>query len=88
MLMSTLLAHALKELNLQPGEVYRTNIDGRPMEIRDLRSEDESRFTEHVMIDIRLNGPSSPQAKIITVFRSEPIWPSPFHLDESDLAPE
>jgi hypothetical protein len=40
------------------------------------------------MLNLWLDIPPSPLARTLTVRRGEPLLPSPFHLDESDLAPE
>ena len=86
--MSTLLAEALKQLNLQPGEIHQVAVDGHQVEIRVLAPAEESNFPDAFMLDIRLDVPPSAKAKIVTVLRGKPILPPPMQIDESDLAPE
>ena len=83
---------ALALLNLQPGEVYRTTVNGRAVEVCALEadqpaesSDERSQFADQERIDLWLDIPPSPAARIITVQPGEPLRASPFHLDESDL---
>jgi len=85
--MSIALADALKQLDLQPGELRSVAVNGYKVEIRVLPAEGTS-AAESMMLDLRLDIPSSPQAKTIIVSKSKPIFPSPFELQETDLAPE
>jgi hypothetical protein len=89
------LQEVLALLDLQPGESYRTTVNGRIIEVRALRvapaeelSEGLSEFADEEMLNLWLSVPPSPAAKTITVRRGEPLLPSPVHLDDSDLAPE
>ncbi len=89
------LTEALAQFDLQPGEVYRTTINGHAVEVRALETaqpaeslEEPCPFADQERIDLWLDVPLSPTARIITVQTGEPLRPSPFHLDESDLAPE
>jgi hypothetical protein len=93
--MNTALNEALAQLNLQPGEVYQTTVNGQEMEVRALQTADAaeavdepSPFADQEMLTLWLDVPPSPAAKTITVQLGEPLLPPPFHLDESDLAPE
>jgi hypothetical protein len=93
--MSAQLAEAIAQLNLRPGECYRTTVRGHEVEVRILDkaaraepAEEASSFAESAMLDLWLDIPPSPQAKTLTVQRGEPILPSRMELDESDLAPE
>ena len=85
--MSTALAEALKQLDLQPGELRSVAVNGYRVEIRVLPAESTS-VAEAMMLDLQLEIPSSPQAKTISVSRGKPILPSPFELQEADLTPE
>ena len=89
------LDEVLALLNLQPGEAYRTTVNGRVIEVRALPaaqtdevSEAPSPFDDQEMLNLWLDVPPSPAARTVTVRRGEPLLPSPFYLDESDLAPE
>ncbi len=91
--MNPSLTEVSAQLNLQPGEVYRTTINGRAVEVRALETaqpteslEEPSPSADQERIDLWLNVPLSPTARVITVQPGEPLRPSPFHLDESDLA--
>ncbi len=50
-------------------------------------TDESSDFAEWEMVDIRLNVPPSPAAITVVARRAE-ILPSPYKIDESDLAPE
>jgi predicted DNA-binding antitoxin AbrB/MazE fold protein len=50
--------------------------------------EEPSDFAESEMLNIWLDVPPSPAARIITATRGKPILPRPFIIDESDLTPE
>jgi hypothetical protein len=93
--MNPSLTEALALLNLQPGEVYRMKVNGRTVEVRALTTDqsaesldERSPFTEEERIELWLDIPFSPTARTITLQPGAPLWPAPFHLDESDLAPE
>ena len=93
--MNPLLNEALAQLNLQPGETYRTTVNGREVEVRALKaapvtepSAEPAPSTDWEMLDLWLDIPPSAIARTITVRQGEPLLPAPFHLDESDLAPE
>jgi hypothetical protein len=85
--MSTALAEALKQLDLQPGEVRSVAVNGYRVEIRVLPPETTD-FAETVMLDMWLDIPSSPQARTIRASRGKSILPTPFELQETDLTPE
>jgi hypothetical protein len=92
---SAQLAEAIAQLNLKPGECYRTTVRGHEVEVRILDKaprtepvEEASQFADGMMLDLWLDIPPSPQAKTLTVTRGEPILPGRLELDESDLAPE
>lgn len=93
--MSALLAEAIAQLGLAPGDTYRTKVNGHEIEVRILdaspRSEppaERSQFEDAVMVDLWLDVPPSPDACIVVPQRGEPILPSPFEITDSDLAPE
>ena len=90
--MNPLLNEALAQLNLQPGETYRTTVNGREVEVRALTAagppEEPAPPSDWEMLDLWLDIPPSATARVITVQQGEPLLPAPFHLDESDLAPE
>jgi hypothetical protein len=93
--MNTSLNEALAQLNLQPGETYRTTVNGREVEVRALQtapapepSEEPAPPADWEMLNLWLNIPPSATARTITIRREEPMLPAPYHLDESDLAPE
>lgn len=83
--MSILLADALRELALKPGESRSVSIDGYEVEVRRpaLAMHDEG-----PMVDIFLNVPPSPKALTFVVQRSEKEYPSPIEITETDLVPE
>lgn len=83
--MSVMLAEALKELALQPGESRCITVDDYEVEIRRpaLIVDDPG-----PMVDIYLNVPPSPQAVTFVVTERTPILPRPIEITESDLAPE
>ena len=45
-------------------------------------------FAESEMLDIWLKAPPSKEARTVTATRGEPIFPQPFVIDESNVAPE
>ena len=83
--MSIILAEALKELALQPGESRCVVVDDYEVEIRrpELVVEDAG-----PMIDIYLNVPPSSRSVTLVVDKRTPILPRPIEITESDLAPE
>jgi hypothetical protein len=85
--MDTALAAALKQLDLQPGEIRRIAVNGYRVEIRVLPSETSS-FADTAMLDLWLDVPSSAQARTIKATRGKSILPAPFELQETDLTPE
>ena len=90
--MSTLLAEAIGQLNLRPGQTYRTTIDGHAVEVRRLDSapaaDEPSQVADSVMLNLWLDIPPSPAARTVTATRSEPDLPDPVVLDEWDITPE
>jgi hypothetical protein len=89
--MNASLDQALAHLNLQPGEVYQTTVDGRTIEVRALKTtnaEEMRQFADQEMLNLWLSIPPSSAAQTITVRRGKPLLPAPYHLNESDLAPE
>src|SRR5438874_2435045 len=91
--MSAQLVEAIAQLNLKPGECYRTTVRGHEVEVRVLDkvpqpepAEEASQFAESTMLDLWLDIPPSSQAKTLTVRRGEPILPGRLEIDESDLA--
>lgn len=83
--MSIVLAEALKELALQPGESRCVIVDDYEVEIRrpSLVVDDPG-----PMVDIWLNVPPSENARVISLRRGAPLLPKPIEITESDLAPE
>lgn len=83
--MSVMLAEALKELALQPGESRCITVDDYEVEIRRpaLVVDDPG-----PMINIYLNVPPSENARTIRLVRGEPDYPKRIEITESDLAPE
>ena len=93
--MSTLLAEALGQLNLQPGQTYRTTIQEYEVEVRRRSAvpekppvEEQSQFEDGVMMDLWLVVPPSPAARIVSATRGAPQLPRPLQIEDSDLAPE
>ena len=79
------LAEAIAQLNLKPGECYRTTVRGHEVEVRMLDkaprtepAEEASQSSDGMMLDLWLDIPPSPQAKMLTVRRGEPTLPGPF----------
>lgn len=92
--MSALLNQAIASLNLQPGQAYRTTVNGHEVEVRILETsqstgpgDQPSQLADMVMLDLWLDVPPSLTARTMTVSRGERMLPSPLALDESDLAP-
>jgi hypothetical protein len=83
--MSIMLAEALKELALQPGESRCIAVDDYEVEIHRVERVIED---PGPMINIWLNVPPSENAKTIVLRRGEPDLPRPITITESDLAPE
>jgi hypothetical protein len=83
--MSIILAEALKELALQPGESLCVAVDDYEVEIRRpaLDVHDSG-----PIVDIWLNVPPSSRSITLVVNERTPILPSPIEITESDLAPE
>jgi hypothetical protein len=99
--MSALLAEAIKELGLVPGQSYRTEVNGHEFEIRMLDTprppepagtteppEERSELEETDMVSLWLEVPPSPRACVVHTLHAEPILPSPIVITEADLAPE
>ncbi len=93
--MSAQLAEAIAQLNLKPGECYRTTVRGHEVEVRVLDkvpgtepADEASPLAEGMMLDLWLDIPPSPEAKTLTVRRGEPILPGRLEVEDSDLAPE
>jgi len=91
---SALLAQAIGQLNLQPGQTYRTTCNGHEVEVRVLEKtspaetpEEPSQFADQVMLNWWLEIPPSPNAIRVAVRPGKPMLPPPLELDESDLAP-
>ena len=82
--MSTMVADAIRELALQPGETRHVTVDDYKVEIRRPLMVDDP----GPMVDIYLNVPPSEKARTVRLVRGEPDFPKPFQIDESDLAPE
>jgi hypothetical protein len=57
--MNDSLTQALAQLDLQPGQCARVQVNGHQFEIRCVENEDESRFTDMVMLEpwVELPGP-------------------------------
>ena len=93
--MSTLLADAVVELNLEPGQTYRTTVADYEVEVRrragrPAADEEPSQFADIVMLDPWFNLGDLPSPDWVTVVATvgEPMLPSRYIVDESDLAPE
>jgi len=90
--MNAQLDAALAQLNLKPGETYRTRINGHVVEVRALKAaeaaEEPSPFEDQQMLDPWFVIPPTDAAQLVRTIRSERLLPSPVQLDESDLAPE
>ena len=50
-MVNDLLSQALTQLDLQPGQCQRVQINGRQIEIRCVETEEESRFADMVMLE-------------------------------------
>jgi hypothetical protein len=62
---STQLAEALKELNLQPGQVRRVAVNGGLVEIRAVPPEELSDFPDALMVDLWLEPPARPVLRVL-----------------------
>ncbi len=82
--MSILLADALKELALQPGESRCIPVEDYEVEIRRPFVVDDP----GPMIHIQLRVPPSENSRMIRLVRGEPDYPKPIEITDSDLAPE
>ncbi len=83
--MSIMLAEALKELALQPGESRCVAVDDYEVEIRRPALDVQDAGP---MVDVFLNVPPSPRSVTFVVKERTPILPRPIEIAESDLAPE
>ncbi|MBI1831887.1 MAG: hypothetical protein HYR84_10605 [Planctomycetes bacterium] len=83
--MSIILAEALKELALKPGESRCVAVDDYEIEIRRVESAIDDLGP---ILNIWLDVPPSDKAITFVVERSETELPAPYKIDESDLAPE
>ena len=93
--MSILLNRAIETLDLQPGQTYRTAVNGHVVEVRMLETATpgapamtSADAVDAAMLQPWFEIPETPAARTITIKRGEPIFPVPIELDESDLAPE
>lgn len=82
--MSTLLIEALGQLNLKPGQTYRTTVNGHEVEVRMLDTpcpeeppEERSQFDDLVMMNLWLDIPPSPEARTIKAHRGTLPAPDP-----------
>jgi hypothetical protein len=83
--MSIMLAEALKELALQPGESRCIAVDDYELEIRRRPwTIEDPGPTLNLWLDV----PPSDKAITVVVKRSETELPAPIVITESDLAPE
>lgn len=86
--MNSLLQQAIDSLNLQPGQTYRTTVNGHQVELRILEREESAEFADRKMLSLWLNVPPSPAAKNLTIRRGAPMLPPPLQLDDTDMTPE
>ncbi len=86
--MSPSLADIVNQFKLKPGQSVRENVNGHTAELRLLDDELTPGFAEEPMIDDWPNIPDPPGTRVITAVRGQKEYPSPIHIDESDLAPE
>jgi hypothetical protein len=81
--MDTLLAEAVAQLGLQPGQTYRTTIDGREIEVsvREAAAppadEEPSQFADTEMLTMFLDVPPSPNAVIVRAVPGKLPLPDP-----------
>jgi hypothetical protein len=80
--MSILLADALRELALQPGESRCVTVDGYEVVVRRPASHEEG-----PMAQIFLKVPPSPKAVTFVVQERTRILPDPIVITEDDLTP-
>ncbi len=93
--MSTLLAEAIGQLNLRPGQTFRTTVQGNEVEVRILPAvpeprpvetpavEDESQFAQMVMLEPWFEFPDPPALCVVRAIPG-PIDP----MDPPILPPE
>ena len=93
--MNAMLNQVIASLNLQPGQSFRTQVNGHEVEVRMLDAarspppvEEPSQFADMVMLEPWFEMPEMPGTTVMTVQRGEPQLPPPMEFDESDLAPE
>ena len=98
--MRSLLAEAVAEFHLAPGQTYRATVNGvevqlhRPPEAKPgpapAPDEEPSQFADMVMLDpwADLGAIASHNSITVTAHLGEPIWPSPIIIDDSDLVAE
>jgi hypothetical protein len=83
---SALLVEALKQLNLQPGQSYQVEVNGREVKFRVTPDEPSSLADQGMMLPWA-EFPPSASMRIVTVKHGPPMLPPPFTLAETDLAP-
>ncbi len=82
--MVMLLTDALKQLSLQPGQRRRVCVDDYQVEIQRIDEDNETGPMQTLWLQV----PSSSQAVNLLAVRGTPQLPAPFHVTDSDLAPE
>jgi hypothetical protein len=84
--MSALLQQAIASLNLQPGQSYRTSVNGHPVEVRVLEAEPEeeeiSEYADMGMIEPWFTIPDPPPLAIV-----KPVI-GPLPLPDPPIIPE
>ncbi len=93
--MNVSLTEAIGQLNLRPGQAYRTTVDGHEVEVRMLDAaskektpEEPSPFADGVMVDLWLDIPDPPYVKIVvsTPGPADPFDPPVIPTDEEGAA--
>jgi hypothetical protein len=85
---STPLVEALRQLNLQPGQSYHVEVDGKDVELRIRGSDEPPDPADQVMLRPWVWLPTS-EGQIPLRIRYGPIDPpDPVVIDDEDLAPD
>ncbi len=85
--MNLTLNEALALLNLQPGETFRTTVNGRELEVRALKttecatepSLEPVQAAEWEMLNLWLDIPPFAKSKIMLVHQKDSLLPAPYH---------
>ncbi len=85
--MNALLVEAIHQLDLKPGEAYSATVEGHTVEIRKGEIDPVPEENIQPMVMPWFDVPDPPGGYLVRVKIEPSEKPSPYRLDESDLAP-